>query len=149
MAAKVLIVDDETEIRELCRVNLEFEGHEVLEAADGESALRVARDEQPDVIFLDLMMPRVDGWEVLGRLKEDDATAAIPVVLLTAKSGEHDQLRGWEEGILQYVTKPFNPLDLNRLVSQALEPRDAVEEEARRRVVLDELRQRSDDRRRL
>src|SRR5436305_11606121 len=105
----ILVVDDEEEIRELCRVNLEFEGYEVSEAADGLEALAAAQRDQPDLIFLDLMMPRMDGWEVLRRLKEDDDTARIPVVLLTAKTSEEDQIRGWEGGIFEYISKPLNP----------------------------------------
>lgn len=139
-AARVLVVDDEPEIRELCRVNLEFDGYEVLEAGNGHEGLRMIRDERPDVVFLDLMMPGLDGWEVLRAVKEDDATASIPVVLLTAKSGEDDQLRGWEEGILEYVGKPFNPLALTEWVRRALEPRDPAVEAARRDEVLDRLR---------
>ena len=89
----ILVVDDEEEIRELCRVNLEFEGYAVVEAADGVEALEKARSERPDLIFLDVMMPRMDGWEVLRQLKEADDTSGIPVVLLTAKTGEEDQIR--------------------------------------------------------
>lgn len=138
--ARVLVVDDEPEIRELCRVNLEFEGFEVLEAADGAEALRVVREQQPDVVFLDLMMPGIDGWDVLHALKEDDRTARIPVILLTAKSGEEDQMRGFQEGILEYVSKPFNPLSLAEWVNRALAPVEESELEERRRRVLEQLR---------
>jgi two-component system alkaline phosphatase synthesis response regulator PhoP len=137
---RVLVVDDEDDIRELCRVNLEFEGYEVIDAADGEAALQLARTGQPDVIFLDLMMPKMDGWDVLRHLKEDDATAAIPVILLTAKTGENEQMRGWQEGILEYVSKPFNPLSLVEWANRAMLPRDAAEDAERRRRILDQLR---------
>jgi CheY-like chemotaxis protein len=137
---KVLVVDDEDDIRELCRVNLEFEGFEVVDAASGPAALELASTTRPDVIFLDLMMPVMDGWEVLRRLKEDDATADIPVVLLTARTGEADQTRGWEEGILEYVSKPFNPLSLVEWAKRAMEPRDVAQEAERRRRILDQLR---------
>ena len=139
-AGKVLVVDDEDDIRELCRVNLEFEGFEVVDAANGPSALEVAGRARPDVIFLDLMMPVMDGWEVLRRLKEDDATADTPVVLLTARTGAQDQMRGWEEGILEYVSKPFNPLSLVEVAKRAMEPRDPAQEAERRRRILDQLR---------
>jgi DNA-binding response OmpR family regulator len=139
-AGKVLVVDDEAEIRELCRVNLEFEDFEVIEASDGPQALQLVRSERPDLVFLDIMMPGMDGWEVLQRLKEDDATAGIPVILLTAKSGEDDQMRGWQEGILEYVSKPFNPLSLAEWASRAMQPHDAGEEAERRRRVLEQLR---------
>ena len=137
---RVLVVDDESEIRELCRVNLEFEGFEVLEAANGIEALEVVRSRQPDLVFLDLMMPGMDGWDVLHHLKEDESTAHIPVVLLTAKTGEDDQMRGWQEGILDYVAKPFNPLSLAEWAHRALQPRDPDEDAERRRRVLEQLR---------
>src|SRR3954468_18014777 len=140
MAGRVLVVDDEREIRELCRVNLEFEGFEVLEAANGEEALRVVQSKHPDLVFLDLMMPGIDGWDVLHAMKEDDATADIPVILLTAKTGEADQMRGWQEGILEYVSKPFNPLSLAEWAGRALQPRDPEEETERRRRILEQLR---------
>ncbi len=140
----MLVVDDEDEIRALCRVNLELEGFEVLEAGDGATAVDVAGREQPDLVFLDLMMPGMNGWEVLQQLKEGDATAAIPVVLLTARSSEDDQLRGWQEGIVDYVRKPFNPLVLREWAARALEPRDRAEEAARRAEVVDHLRRMRD-----
>ena len=139
-AGRVLVVDDEDDIRELCRVNLEFEGFQVFDAANGPAGLEQASRHRPDVIFLDLMMPDMDGWEVLRRLKEDDATAQIPVVMLTARTGEDDQMRGWQEGILEYVSKPFNPLSLVEWAKRAMEPRDPREEDERRRRILDQLR---------
>jgi DNA-binding response OmpR family regulator len=135
----ILVVDDEAEIRELCRVNLEFEGYSVLEAADGFEAIDTVRDEHPDLVFLDLMMPRMDGWEVLRRLKEGDDTSAIPVVLLTAKTSEADQIRGWEEGILEYISKPFNPLSLGDWAARLLATPDPVAEEDRRQRILTQL----------
>ena len=146
--AVILVVDDEEEIRELCRVNLEFEGYEVIEAADGVEALAAATQHHPDLIFLDLMMPRMDGWEVLRRLKERNETATIPVVLLTAKTSEEDQMRGWEEGILEYISKPFNPLSLGDWAARFLNPRDAHAEDERRRRILDQLQLLSSLRRR-
>ena len=136
----ILVADDEDEIRELCRVNLEFEGYRVVEAADGIEAVAAASAVRPDLIFLDLMMPRMDGWEVLRRLKERDDTAAIPVVLLTAKTSEDDQMRGWGEGILEYISKPFNPLTLGEWANRFLAPRDPSAEEERRGRILDQLR---------
>ncbi len=137
---RVLVIDDEDDIRELCRVNLEFEGFDVIDAADGQAGLQQAARHRPDVIFLDLMMPGMDGWEVLQRLKEDDATAAIPVILLTARTGEEDQMRGWEEGILEYVSKPFNPMSLVEWARRAMEERDPGDEEERRGRILEQLR---------
>ena len=137
---RVLVVDDEPEIRELCRVNLEFEGFEVLEAPNGFEALQIVREQHPDLVFLDLMMPGMDGWDVLRAIKEDDSTAHIPVILLTAKSGEEDQMRGWQEGILEYVSKPFNPLSLAEWAGRALQPRDPEDDAERRRRILEQLR---------
>jgi two-component system alkaline phosphatase synthesis response regulator PhoP len=135
-----LVVDDEEGIRVLCRVNLELGGYEVLEAADGFTALEAARTQRPDLIFLDIMMPRMDGWEVLEQLKEDPATASIPVVLLTARTSEEDQIRGWGEGILEYLSKPFNPQRLVEWAEQALTPRDPAVEEERRKRAVEQLR---------
>ncbi|MBV8560564.1 MAG: response regulator [Acidimicrobiia bacterium] len=137
---RVLVIDDEDDIRELCRVNLEFEGFQVFDASSGPAGLAAAARHHPDVIFLDLMMPEMDGWDVLRHLKEDDATAQIPVVMLTARTGEEDQMRGWQEGILEYVSKPFNPLSLVEWAKRAMEPRDAEEEDERRRRILEQLR---------
>lgn len=139
-AGRVLVIDDEDDIRELCRVNLEFEGFQVFDAANGAKGLEAAARHQPDVIFLDLMMPEIDGWEVLRRLKEDDELAHIPVVVLTARTGEDDQMRGWQEGILEYVSKPFNPLSLVEWAKRAMQPRDPGDEEERRQRILDQLR---------
>ena len=137
---RVLVVDDEEGIRVLCRVNLELGGYEVVEAADGVEALEVAKATRPDLIFLDIMMPRMDGWEVLQRLKEDTTTANIPVVLLTARTSEEDQIRGWGEGILEYLSKPFNPQRLVEWAEQAMTPRDSAGEDERRRRAVEQLR---------
>lgn len=131
-AARVLIVDDEAGIRELCRVNLVLSGYEVVEAADGFQALEQARSAKPDVILLDVLMPGMSGWEVLSALRADEATADIPVVMLTALNSEDDQIRGWEGGVVDYLTKPFNPLSLADWVAAALEPCDPAEAQARR-----------------
>jgi DNA-binding response OmpR family regulator len=116
----VLVIDDEEPIRLLCRVNLEVEGMTVLEAANGPDGLEQARDERPDVILLDVMMPVLDGWEVAERLLEDDATNEIPIVFLTARAEFRDRARGLDIGGVDYVTKPFNPLELASLVRDLL-----------------------------
>jgi len=131
--AKVLIVDDEAGIRELCRVNLVLAGYEVVEAGDGVKALEAARTEHPDLMFLDVLMPGMSGWEVLTALRADPATADIPVVMLTALNSEDDQIRGWEGGVVEYLTKPFNPLALADWAAAAMEPRDPADDEARRK----------------
>jgi DNA-binding response OmpR family regulator len=130
--ARVLIVDDEAAIRELCRVNLVLAGHEVIEAPDGVKALEAARTQHPDLMFLDVLMPGMSGWEVLTALRADPQTADIPVVMLTALNSEDDQIRGWEGGVVEYLTKPFNPLALADWAAAAMEPRDPADDEARR-----------------
>jgi DNA-binding response OmpR family regulator len=116
----VLVIDDEAPIRLLCRVNLEAEGMTVLEAANGPTGLDQARSEKPDVILLDVMMPGLDGWQVAERLLEDDETMGIPIVFLTARAEFRDRARGLDIGGIDYVTKPFNPLELAPLVRELL-----------------------------
>ena len=135
----MLVVDDEAPIRELCRVNLELAGFDVDEAGDGLQALDAVRRKRPDVVLLDVMMPLMDGWETLQQLKEDDSTASIPVILLTARTSEDDQMRGWSNGILEFVPKPFNPQALTAAVRDALVPRDPASEAERRARILERL----------
>jgi two-component system alkaline phosphatase synthesis response regulator PhoP len=118
---RVLIIDDEAPIRLLCRVNLEAEGMDVLEAADGEKGIELARCEHPDVILLDVMMPRLDGWDVAQLLVSDELTKEVPIVFLTARAEVRDRARGLDIGGIEYVTKPFNPLELAALIESLLE----------------------------
>jgi len=118
---RVLVIDDEPDVLLLCRVNFEFAGHEVLEASDGEDGFTAARDRHPDVIVLDMMLPRKDGIAILGELHREPATREIPVVMLTARTRGADQLRGYEAGADEYVTKPFSPKDLATLVERVAE----------------------------
>jgi DNA-binding response OmpR family regulator len=138
--ARVLIVDDEAPIRLLCRVNLEAEQMEVLEAGDGPTGLEMARHEKPDVILLDVMMPGLDGWRVAEELLEDPATSSIPIVFLTARAELRDRARGLDLGGLDYVTKPFNPVDLAPLIRELIERVEGGEREELRRAKLAELR---------
>jgi DNA-binding response OmpR family regulator len=138
--ARVLVIDDEAPIRLLCRVNLEAAGMEVREAEDGVVGLAAARDEHPDAILLDVMMPGMDGWQVLEGLLEDERTQKIPIVFLTARAELRDQARGLELGGVDYVTKPFNPLDLAPLVEDLLERVSRGETQDLRRERLAELR---------
>jgi DNA-binding response OmpR family regulator len=112
----VLVVDDEAPIRLLCRVNLEAEGMTVLEAADGDKGLELARAERPDVILLDVMMPGRSGWEVAEELLADESTSVIPIIFLTARAEIRDRAKGIDLGGVDYVTKPFNPVELAPLV---------------------------------
>jgi two-component system alkaline phosphatase synthesis response regulator PhoP len=118
---RVLIIDDEAPIRLLCRVNLEAEGMDVLEAADGEKGIELARRERPDVILLDVMMPRLDGWDVAQLLVSDELTKEVPIIFLTARAEVRDRARGLDIGGIEYVTKPFNPLELASLIESLLE----------------------------
>ena len=137
---RVLVIDDEAPIRLLCRVNLEAEGMQVLEAADGPSGLEKARAESPDVVLLDVMMPGLDGWRVAEELLDDPRTASIPIVFLTARAELRDRARGIDLGGIDYVTKPFNPVELAPLVRALLERVERGEREALRREKLAELR---------
>ena len=140
MATKVLVIDDEAPIRLLCRVNLEAEGMEVVEAADGPSGLEKARAEEPDVILLDVMMPGLDGWRVAEELLEDERTANIPIIFLTARAELRDRARGIDLGGVDYVTKPFNPVELAPLVRALLDRVGRGERDDLRREKLTELR---------
>ena len=136
----VLVIDDEAPIRLLCRVNLEAEGMEVIEAADGATGLEVARAESPDAILLDVMMPGLDGWTVAERLLEDESTRTIPFVFLTARAEVRDQARGLDLGGLDYIVKPFNPVELASLVREVVEGVERGERESIRAEKIAELR---------
>jgi DNA-binding response OmpR family regulator len=137
----VLVVDDEAPIRLLCRVNLEAEGMEVLEAADGQSGVEMARERAPDVILLDVMMPGRDGWAVADELLADERTRSIPIVFLTARADVRDRARGLDLGGLDYITKPFNPIELASLVRRVVAAVERGEREALRSEKLAELRE--------
>jgi DNA-binding response OmpR family regulator len=128
---RILVIDDEPDVLLLCRVNLEYEGHEVLEAGGGEEGLDLAALHRPDLIVLDVMLPEKDGFTVLRRLRQHPETADVPVIFLTAKAQDDDQIRGFLAGAAEYVTKPFSPLALNQAVSRvaAMSP---AERETRR-----------------
>jgi DNA-binding response OmpR family regulator len=137
---KTLVIDDEAPIRLLCRVNLEAEGVEVLEAADGATGLEIAKREKPDAILLDVMMPGLDGWSVAERLLSDEETGAIPIIFLTARADLRDRVRGMDAGGLDYVTKPFNPVELASLVREVVDAVARGEREQLRTERIAELR---------
>lgn len=116
----VLVADDDPDILSLVRFRLERAGYAVLAAADGQAALDLALDREPDLAVLDVMMPRLDGYEVARRLREHEATRQMPVILLTARVQEADVQRGVEAGVDDYVTKPFSPQELGARVQAAL-----------------------------
>jgi len=118
---KILVVDDEPEAVELVEFNLKQAGFTVVSAGDGVEALKKARTLLPSLIVLDLMLPEVDGLEVCKMLRRDPATAAIPIVMLTAKAAEIDRVLGLELGADDYLTKPFSPRELILRVKNILE----------------------------
>jgi DNA-binding response OmpR family regulator len=137
----VLVVDDEAPIRLLCRVNLEAEGMKVLEAADGDKGLELARAEHPDVVLLDVMMPGRSGWEVAEELLADEATSDIPIIFLTARAEIRDRAKGIDLGGVDYVTKPFNPVELAPLVEDLVRRVENGERDDLRREKFAEVRE--------
>ncbi len=117
---KVLIVDDEIHIVKIIAYKLRGAGYDVSSAGDGVEALEAVRADRPDLILLDIMMPRMDGYQTLEALKGDPATRDIPVFLLTVKSRQADQQRGWQLGCDDYITKPFSPAKLLERIDQTL-----------------------------
>lgn len=115
---RVLVVDDSAVIRDLITVNLELEGLEVVGCADGEEALRLVREVHPDVITMDVVMPRLNGLDAAERLRADPETAHIPIVVVTARAGQADLDRAREIGVEGYLTKPFEPAELVALVGR-------------------------------
>ena len=119
----VLVVDDDPVILKLLEVNFDMEGFGVLIAHDGEEGIEVARRERPDVIVSDIMMPRVSGIELVAELKGDPDTSDIPIILLSAKAQNADVRTGLDAGADDYITKPFEPLDLVDRVNRLLDAR--------------------------
>lgn len=117
---RILVADDDPVILRLLQVNFRLEGYEVETAPHGEEALKKAKDFLPDLILLDVMMPGLDGWEVCRQLKDDPATADIPVIFLSARAQDEDRRRGYALGVVEYVTKPFDPGQLVETVQRAL-----------------------------
>lgn len=121
MAEKILIVDDQEEIRELIRLALEFDDYELHEAANGEQGWSAAQAFKPDLILLDVMMPgALNGLQVCRRIKTDPELAHIKVVLLTARGQDADRQAGLQAGADHYLIKPFSPLELMKVIDQAL-----------------------------
>ena len=112
MPGRVLVVDDDEVIRQLITVNLELEGFDVHTAFDGQDCLDKIKDVDPDVVTLDVMMPRLDGWETAARIRQDNGLADVRIVLLSARAQEADIERGDTIGVDAYLTKPFDPDDL-------------------------------------
>jgi DNA-binding response OmpR family regulator len=122
MPLTILVVDDDPVIQKLLTVNFEMEGYRVVTAGDGEDGLQRIADIRPDIVLLDVMMPRMDGVEVVRRLKSDESTSAIPVILLSAKAQANDISGGLDAGADDYITKPFDPLELLDKVAALIGP---------------------------
>jgi len=120
MAYKILVVDDEPTIVRLMEFILARQGHEMIVAVNGEEALEKIQSQRPDLVLLDIMMPRIDGYEVAQRLRADPATAALPIIMLSAKAQDEDIRKGVEVGIDEYITKPFTPDYLVQVVAKYL-----------------------------
>ena len=125
MAPRILIVDDEKDIVDLVAYNLEKEGYEVLKAYDGEKALSIVRTKNPSLVVLDLMLPGIQGLEVCKRIRRDAETAAVPIIMLTAKGEELDRVIGLEVGADDYITKPFGVKELTARVKAVLRRSEA------------------------
>lgn len=134
--ALVLVVDDDADIRELIQINLESAGFRVVLAANGQEALHAVGVEEPDAIFLDVMMPGVDGWTVLEELKDETGAdlSKIPVFMVSAMREVEHRVRGGIEGALRYITKPFNPAELVQALRDVLGPDAPPEPELRRKA---------------
>ncbi len=140
----ILVIDDERDLIELVRYNLEKEGFRVLGACDGESGLKIAAAEKPNLVVVDLMLPGIDGMEVCRLLRSTRGTSRIPVIMLTAKGNESDRILGLELGADDYVTKPFSPRELaarvKAVLRRALSPQETSEMLRRGELVIDVTR---------
>jgi CheY-like chemotaxis protein len=135
-ARHVLIVDDEFSIRLICSINFAASGWRCTEAVDGVDALERVKVERPDVILLDVMMPRADGWTVAKRLAEDEATRDIPIVFLTARAERRDRERAHKLGAVGYLSKPLDPVELPEIVDEILRRLERGEREQLRAELL-------------
>lgn len=138
MAERILIVDDDATMVNLLSTVLEFEGFQAIKALSGMEALHMIEEQRPDLVLLDIMMPEMDGFEVLARLRRDPSTEKLPVVILTARTEDRDVFEGWRRGADEYVTKPFDPQRLVEVIRDVLARsyEERLEERVRR---VDEL----------
>lgn len=118
---KILVCDDERHIVRLIQVNLERQGYAVTTAFDGKEGLEKVRSEKPDLVVLDVMMPYMDGFEVLKTMRKEPDTETLPVIMLTAKAQDKDVFEGYHYGADMYLTKPFNPMELVTFVKRILD----------------------------
>lgn len=120
---RVVIADDDPDIRRLVEMTVTNAGCDVTVAADGEEALERVREAMPDLVILDVLMPRMDGWEVARALKSDPQTRSVPLMFLTSRGQEHDVLEGFDSGAIDYMVKPFSPRELQVRVRAVLSKR--------------------------
>lgn len=136
---KILVVEDERDVAKVISINLKLEGMDVLEVHDGPAALEKIEEETLDCVVLDIMLPKISGWDILKFIKSNPATAEMPVVMVTAKVGERDQLRGLGAGAVKYITKPFSPFALTEAIKSVLKPQAAEEVARARRETIERL----------
>jgi DNA-binding response OmpR family regulator len=117
---KILVAEDSSTVRRLVATRLGADGFDVVEAEDGEEAVLLATAERPDLIVLDKVMPKLDGFEVIRLLRENEETRSIPIVMLTEQAGEEDVLDGLDLGVEEYMPKPFSPRELSSRVKRVL-----------------------------
>ncbi len=139
MGSRILVVEDESDLAELVGFNLQQAGHTVLCAHDGATALAEIRRQRPDLVVLDVMLPDISGLEVCRRLRRDESTARLPVVMLTAKGAEVDRVVGFEVGADDYVTKPFSPRELLLRIDAILRRVGAAADEGPQHIVVGDL----------
>jgi two-component system phosphate regulon response regulator PhoB len=120
---RVVIADDDPDIRRLVQITVSNAGCDVTVASDGEEALEMIRESLPDLVILDVLMPRMDGWEVAKELKSDPQTKGVPIMFLTSRGQEHDVLEGFNSGAADYMVKPFSPRELQVRVRAVLAKR--------------------------
>jgi DNA-binding response OmpR family regulator len=125
MAVRVLVADDSPTVRRLVAARLAADGHEVIEAEDGEQALSMAQSENPSLLILDKVMPKLDGFEIVRRLREGEEVRHVPIVMLTDRAGEEDVLAGLDLGVNEYMPKPFSPRELSARVQRVLDSVDS------------------------
>lgn len=138
---RILVVDDEPGVLEIVRTNLEWEGYQVLEAQDGREALEVARRDHPDLVILDVMLPEWNGWKVLQAIEADPDLAGTPVIMLTVVDDDVSMIQGLEMGAVEYICKPFNPVELVQTVRMVLEELDPRSRDAHRRQIIQRRKQ--------
>jgi DNA-binding response OmpR family regulator len=133
---RILVIDDEPGIVDIVETNLLGEGFDVISASDGREGLQKIRQDKPDLIVLDVMMPEMDGWQVLKEIEKDPDTAGLPIIMLTAKATDEDYIHGLEEGAVEYLTKPFFPQELvNRIKITLMILNPRMRDERRRNLI--------------